>query len=105
MHNTAWCGMLFAMASKSNIVAVESFRSAIRIGVVEEAADVRFYGVLERRKSTIVAGGAQPLGLRLGEVLIAATDFTGHVDVFDVRLLAERGVAGEHQFTKAARLA
>src|SRR5437016_1170310 len=105
MHSTVCCGMAVARASKSNISDRFSSESAIRISGVEKAADIGFYGVLERGKSAIVAGCAQSFGPRFGEILIAAADRVGHLDIFDVRLLAERSVAGEHQLAKAARLA
>jgi hypothetical protein len=39
------------------------------------------------------------------KVLVAAADRFGHVDIFDVRPGAERGIGRQHQILEAARLA
>ena len=61
----------------------------IAVVAVEITGDVLADGSLERRKSGIVTGAAQPLDPRLGEVLILSADRLRHIDVFDIRRLTQ----------------
>jgi len=54
-------------------------------------------------KTAIIAGAPQPVGLAFGEILIAAADLFGHLDEFNIRPGAERGIGRQHQFPETAR--
>src|SRR4051812_1259995 len=62
----------------------------VAVRPVEEVGDVAADRDMERREAGVIAGAAQILDLALGEILIAVTDCRGHVDIFDMRRLAER---------------
>ncbi len=62
---------------------------------VKEVLDVAVDRFLQRREAAIVAGAAQPIAFALGEVLIAAANLFGHLDVFDIRRHAERAALGQ----------
>src|SRR6478736_1482330 len=79
--------------------------SAETIGAVEEVLDVSLDRLFQRRESAVVAGALQPIDMALGEVLVAAADRLGHVDILDIRNGAERGIGRNHQFPEAAGLA
>src|SRR5580700_1149688 len=92
-------------ASKSNIGTCYVVPSAETIGGIEIALDVKRDRVFERREAAIIAGAAQPIDCGLREVLVAAADRLGHIDILDIRCFAERGIGRQHQILEAARLA
>src|SRR5262249_2910207 len=83
-------------ASKSSIVIRYScLISAKAIGGVEEAFDIEPNRILERREAAVIARSPQPIDLCLREILVAAANRFGHVDILDIRLGAE-GTVGRH---------
>src|SRR5438552_1031532 len=103
-HRTVWPVIACDRASKSNMFfRYPKSPSAIAIGRIEKAPHIGPDRVFQRREAAIVAGMPQPIGLALGEILIAAPDLFGHVDVLDVRPSAERDIGRQHQIPKAAR--
>src|ERR1043166_5109882 len=82
-----------ASVSKSNIFARRLLRrSAEAVGAIEETLHIKIDGVLKRRETPIVACTAQPIDLAFREILVAAADSRGHVDILDVRRRAEHPV-------------
>src|ERR1700761_7574725 len=106
-HNTVWRGMTCDRASKSNILArsLLAAPSAETIGAVEEVAHVGANRIFQRREAAIISGARELIDLALGEVLVAVANRDGHIDIFDVRLAAERRVSSEHEILETARLA
>src|SRR5207249_1714353 len=79
--------------------------SAETIGAVEKTLDVSLDRIFQRSETAVVAGTLQPIDIALGEVLVAAANLLGHVDILDIRNRAERGIGREHQILEAAGLA
>src|ERR1700681_3813625 len=79
--------------------------SAETIGTIEVTLDVSLDRLFQRGEAAVVAGALQPIAIALGEVLVAAANLLGHVDILDIRNGAERGICREHQFLEAAGLA
>src|SRR5438034_7789091 len=105
-QSTVWLSIARDRASKSNMFfRYPKSPSAIAIGRIEKAPYIGPDRVFQRREAAIVAGMPQPIGLALGEILIAAPDLLGHVDILYVRPGAERGIGRQHQIPKAARVA
>src|SRR5690348_4882397 len=88
--------------SKSNIATVLR-RSTEAIGAIEETLHVKIDRLFERREAAVVARLAQPIDLAFGEVLIAAADLLGHVDILDVGRSTERAESSQHHVLEAAR--
>src|SRR5664279_4837791 len=102
-QSTVWLIIACDRASKSNIGS--RCLSAETIGAIEEALDVGLDRRFQRREAAIVARAAQTGDIALREVLVAAANWLGHLDIFDIRRLAERGIGREHHIPEAARLA
>src|SRR5437868_4007696 len=95
-----------ASVSKSNIFARRLLRrSAEAIGAIEETLYVKINGIFKCRETAIVACTAQPIDLALREILVAAADLLGHVDILDVRRSTQRAERGQHHVLEAARRA
>src|SRR5271154_1381038 len=92
-------------ASKSNISIRHVAASAETIGTIEVAFDVKRDRLFQGGESAIVTRPLQPIDLALREVLVAAADGLGRVDILDIRSRAERGIGRQHQILEAARLA
>src|SRR6476660_2497919 len=78
--------------------------SPISVGLVQER-DIPIHPLLQRGEVGVVACFAQVFDLGLGEILVLIADRRRHVDIFDVRRVAERTEHGGDQITEAARLA
>src|SRR5689334_6357241 len=96
-----------ARVSKSNIGTryILRRRSAEAVGAIEEAFYVQTHRVFQRGEAAIVARAAQPIDLALREILVAAANLRGHVDILDVGRRAERTVSGKHHVLEASRRA
>src|SRR4051812_47937073 len=104
MQSTVWRDIASDKASKSNIFdRCLLRRSAETVGAIEEPLDVECNGIFECSEAAVVAGAAQAIDLALGEILIAAADLLGHVDILDVRRPAERAKRCQHHVLEAAR--
>src|SRR5438445_11738645 len=79
--------------------------SAIRVGTGQEVGHVIGDAVLERGKALVIAGGAQTIHPRLGEVLVPVADFHRCVDELVGRLAARRAEGRRGEVGEAARLA
>src|SRR6266404_411467 len=88
-----------------HLVSLSVAASAEAIGAVEEIANVSSDRIFQRGETAVVTGALQPNDIGLREVLIAAADFLGHVDIADIRSGAEGSVGGEHQILEASGLA
>ena len=75
-------------------------RLAKTVGAIEKIADISRDGIFQRRETAIVAGALQPIDLALGEILVAAANLLGHVDILDIRQCAERGIGRQNQVRK-----
>src|SRR4029078_1551707 len=76
----------------------------VSVVAVEIARDVLADRSFKRREAGIVAGTAQPLDPRLGEVLILSADRRRHIDVFDIRRLTQRLEHGTDHIAETLRL-
>src|SRR2546423_11123373 len=109
MQSTVRPEMACARASKSRmgvdmVIGLQILGALTEaIGPVEIVGDIDLHRVLERREAAVIAGAVETIDLALGEILIAAADLLGHVDIVDVGLGAERGIGGQHQLPEAAR--
>src|SRR5437764_13688116 len=104
-HSTVRLAMACDSASKSNIGTRHCCTLTEAIGAIEKVADVALDGLFQRGEAAIVTGPLQPIDLALGEILIAAANRLGHVDILDVRSRPERAIGREHHVPEAARLA
>src|SRR5713226_6038782 len=107
-QSTVWLPIACDKESKSNIgtrYLSDVAPSAETIGGIEETLHVSLDGVFQRREAAIIAGALQPIDIALGEVLVAAANRFGHVDILDIRSRAERGIGRNHQILEAAGLA
>src|SRR6516225_6293706 len=115
MQSTVRPEMVFARASKSRIGVGMFIGPRIlgpilgalteAVGPVEIVPDIGLHRILERRETAVIAGAVESIDLALGEILIAAADLLGHVDIVDIRPGAERSISRQHQIPEAARLA
>src|ERR1019366_3855025 len=97
-QSTVWREIACDRASKSNIwVSLSVAASAEAIGAIEEIANVSSDRIFQCGETAVVTGALQPIDIGLREVLVAAADFPGHVDIADIRNGAERGIGSEHQ--------
>src|SRR5215813_11770750 len=95
-----------ASVSKSNIGTRRLLRrSAEAIGAIEEPFYVEINGVFQPCEATVIACAVQPIDLALREVLVAAADLLGHIDILDVGRGAERAESRQHHVLEAARRA
>src|SRR5260221_8820525 len=78
--------------------------SAIAVWGHQELADVTTHALLERDETGLVAGGAEPVELRLGEILVFLAQLHRGIDIVDARLLVGGGEHGGRQLGEAARL-
>src|SRR6185437_11852580 len=104
-HSTVRLEIACDKASKSNMLIRLVAASAEPVGGIEVVLHVKRYRLLQRREAAVIAGSVQPIDLALGEVLVAAANRLGHVDILDIGLHAERGVGRHNQILEAARLA
>src|SRR6187200_128006 len=105
-QSTVWRDIASDKASKSNIgTRCLLRRSAEPVGAIEESLHVKCDRVFKPREAAVVTGAAQPIDLALGEILVAAADLFGHVDILDVRRRAERAKGSQHHVLEAAGLA
>src|SRR6185437_2511909 len=104
-HSTVRLEIACDKASKSNMLIRLVAASAEPVGGVEVVLHVKRYRLLQRREAAVIASSVQPIDLALGEVLVAAANRLGHVDILDIGLHAERGVGRHNQILEAARLA
>src|SRR6476659_7667507 len=96
-QSTVWRDIVTDKASKSNIGTRYLLRrSAEPVGAIEETLHVESDCIFERREAAVVARTAQAIDLAFGEILIAAADLLGHVDILDVRRAAERAIGCHH---------
>src|ERR1700691_5845074 len=86
-------------STKSHLALAET------IGASEEALDVGLDRLFQPGETAIIARIAQTSDIALREILVAAANVFGHLDIFDIRRLAERGIGREHQILEAAGLA
>src|SRR5690349_14069049 len=79
-------------ASKSNMLPRLVAVLAEPVGGIEVGLHVKCDRLLQRREAAVIACTSQPIGLALGEVLVAAANRFRHVGILDIRLDAERGI-------------
>src|SRR3984893_5683535 len=90
---------------RNSLSVAPAVPSAETIGPVEEILDVGLDRAFQRGEAAVIAGPLQPIDIALREVLVAAANRLGHIDILDIRGGAERGVGREHQILEAAGVA
>src|ERR1700747_663907 len=97
MHSTVRRAITCASESKSKIgVCIILKASAVAIGPIEITGHIGASRLREPGEAAIIAGAAQAIDLALSEVLVAAADRLGHVDIFDAGPGAERRIGRQH---------
>src|SRR5215470_3056808 len=79
--------------------------SPVPVGLIQERRDVLCHTLLERGEAGVVPCPAQVFDLCLREILVLVADRWRHVDIFDVRRVAECSEHGGDQGAEALRLA
>src|SRR5260370_5544999 len=79
--------------------------SAETMGAVKKPLDVSLDRFFQGGETAVVTGVLQPIDIALGEVLVAAANLLGHIDILNIGNGAERAIGREHQILEAAGLA
>src|SRR3954470_24726832 len=101
-HSTVRLQIAWAKASKSNIGTRHLVaHSAEAIGAVEITLDVGLHRLLQAGEAAVVTCTIYAIALGFSEILVAAADRLGHLDILDFGSSAESRIRRKHHVLEA----